>query len=126
VIVVEGKRARGWLHRVSGCTAQREPLSAEVGVRIQEDDYDLSLLYAFSTCTKAPPPKTALAAEGRQAGWKQITNCDTSPSDTAARQAARRPYHARRLAATRMSAIFTAASRSSFSALPRVSKLSVY
>jgi hypothetical protein len=35
----EGKRARGWSHRVSGCTAQREPLlSAEVGMQIQEDE----------------------------------------------------------------------------------------
>lgn len=39
IMVVEGKRARGWLHRVSGRTAQREPLlSAEVGVQIQEDE----------------------------------------------------------------------------------------
>lgn len=59
--------------------------------------------------SQAPPPETALAAEGRQAGrqagWKQITKRDTSSCDTAARQAASRPYHARRLAATRTSAI---------------------
>ena len=63
------KTARGWLHRVSRCTAQREPLSAEVGVQIQEDDYDLSLLlYAFFTGTSTRNGAGGRGQAGRQAG----------------------------------------------------------
>jgi len=58
-------RGQGWLHRLSGsCTAQSEPLSAEVGVGLQE--YDLSLVYASAASTNNG---AGGGLEGRWAGW---------------------------------------------------------
>ena len=63
--VNQKERGQGWLHRVvSGCTAQREPLSAEVGVQIQEDDYDLVAGLCVFTCNLHL--QRALAAEGKE------------------------------------------------------------
>ena len=92
MIVVEGKRARGWLHRVSGCTAQREPLTAEVGVGLQEYDYDLFAgvcvfnLHQTRRRWRQRAGQRADERAGASNNRNKITNCDTSSFDTAAQQ----------------------------------------